>query len=650
MTPSPIWLLAGILTPAFIGLVLMVFGKSLPRRGDWLAGLAVLAQIAGISVSWSEHIDAGFQSVMWTRGWIGTASETTSISVGLIRDTLGLSLSSLAALLIGLLLLNFDLCATEKRPQRIFSGACLSASGACLAWSSLTPWTGMIALSLVLLGAFISLGANWETEANAQFVARFARERAFGLGVALLGGMSLTSSGTPFQWTENAVWAATGANVFAAWLIATGLFLQLQPFPFLGWGVMGNDNLTAKRIVLAQAIPALAAFALLIRIEPQLRAIGVLPHFGWIALGSVFLGSLTGLLNERWQSSASTWASGTFGMAMTALSFAGPWSATAVLVSAVCASSALGFFGSILDTSEKKTVQGTLDAAAWTKMGLFAAAFAGSGFLGFSGAGGILKASIGALVLEPESRGISAASLLTLCQFMLSLLALKLAWLSIRNTGQILVSWVTALSPFLALIAGMGWLWTGTLSGAVFPDQVDLVMVSMLDTVFPNGGKLLGENEFFVGSWMIWGSFAVAFATAYGTCRGVASNGWESLAKKFPRFSGFVSTGYGIDSGTSGVIGGVIWIGSKTYEWLDRRFWQGYLPQAMGWVVRQTGSTVSWLDQQWRQRLDQGVRLGTEGPARALQFIQNGDVQWYLVFAIGFGIAVLIHFLTRGNS
>ena len=38
------------------------------------------------------------------------------------------------------------------------------------------------------------------------------------------------------------------------------------------------------------------------------------------------------------------------------------------------------------------------------------------------------------------------------------------------------------------------------------------------------------------------------------------------------------------------------------------------------------------------------IRRGVEAPAKALQFIQNGDVRWYLLFAVGSGFLILLHF------
>ncbi len=650
MSSTPLWLLVAILTPFVFGCALLAWGQSLPRRGDWLAGLGVLAQIAGLSVSWSELADSGFSSANWVRGWIGSHTEATSIGVGLSRDTLGLAFASLAALLSAVFLLSRDLTLLEKRPQRLYSGACLATTGTALCWLAQTPWTALTGLALIFLGGFITLGADWENEANAQFAARFARERTFGMGLAVLGGLALVSAGAQFSWSSGGAWPTSTTSQLGAWCLAIGLFLNLEPFPLLGWAVSPSQHLPVKRVLFAQVFPAIGSFALLIRMEAPLRAIGVLPHFGWIALASAILASLTGLLQERWQSSLSVWISGAFASAVAALSFSGPWAAASVLVSASCAAAVFGFASSLFELKPAKVAaKGALQAEGWAKVLSFLAAAVGAGFVGFTLAGGELRSVAGALTLEGDSAGVIAGSVITFSRFCLALLAFKLAWFFSRMAKPVFASWASVLTPLLLVIASMGWVWTGTLTGGIIPGDPDRVMVSLFDLVFNAGAKGMNGAEVVTASWMLWGSFVVAFATAYWTCRGPLS-GWEKAARRFPRFSRFVSGGYGIDEGTAHLFWAIRWLGSQINEWVDQRTWKGYLPSSLNWIIRKLGSGAAWLDVQMLKRLDQGVRGATEGPAKGLQQIQNGNVQWYLFFAIGSGIAILLHFLTRGTS
>ena len=649
MSSTPVWLLVAILTPFVFGGALLAWGKSLPRKGDWLAGLGILAQIAGLSVSWSELADSGFSSTNWVRGWIGSHTEATSIGVGLSRDTLGLAFASLAALLCGVFLLSRDLTLLEKRPQRLYSGACLATTGTALCWLAETPWTAMTGLALIFLGGFITLGADWENEANAQFAARFARERTFGMGLATLGGLALVSAGAVFGWNGASAWPANTTSQLGAWCLAIGLFLHLEPFPLLGWPVSPSEHLPVKRVLFAQVFPAIGSFALLIRMEAPLRAIGVLPHFGWIALASAILASLTGLLQERWQASLSVWVSGAFASAVAALAFSGPWAAAAVLVSVSCAAAVFGFASSIFELKQTKAVKGSLQADGWAKIQSVLAAAIGAGLIGFTLAGGELRSVAGALGLEGDSAGVIAGSVITFSRFCLALLAFKLAWFFPRMAKPVFASWTSVVPSLLIVIASMGWVWTGTLTGGVIPGDPDRVMISLFDMVFTANAKGMSGADALTASWMLWGSFVVALATAYWTCRGQLS-GWEKAARKFPRFSRFVSSGYGVDAGTDRVFWAIRWLGAQVYEWVDQRIWKGYLPFSIDWVIRKLGAGTAWLDLQVLRRLDQGIRGSVEGPAKGLQQIQNGNVQWYLFFAIGSGIAILLHFLTRGTS
>jgi hypothetical protein len=51
------------------------------------------------------------------------------------------------------------------------------------------------------------------------------------------------------------------------------------------------------------------------------------------------------------------------------------------------------------------------------------------------------------------------------------------------------------------------------------------------------------------------------------------------------------------------------------------------------------------LDTELSERLVKFLRNGIDIPAKALQLLQNGDVQWYLLFALASGIAIFFHFL-----
>jgi hypothetical protein len=51
------------------------------------------------------------------------------------------------------------------------------------------------------------------------------------------------------------------------------------------------------------------------------------------------------------------------------------------------------------------------------------------------------------------------------------------------------------------------------------------------------------------------------------------------------------------------------------------------------------------MDGHLYEKSGSALRRGVEIPGKLLQLVQNGDVQWYLFFAMSCALAILIHFL-----
>jgi hypothetical protein len=56
---------------------------------------------------------------------------------------------------------------------------------------------------------------------------------------------------------------------------------------------------------------------------------------------------------------------------------------------------------------------------------------------------------------------------------------------------------------------------------------------------------------------------------------------------------------------------------------------------------------VSSLDHGVRERLDHVLRILVDAPAKAVQLMHSGAMQLYLLFAVGFSLALLLHFWGR---
>jgi hypothetical protein len=93
---------------------------------------------------------------------------------------------------------------------------------------------------------------------------------------------------------------------------------------------------------------------------------------------------------------------------------------------------------------------------------------------------------------------------------------------------------------------------------------------------------------------------------------------------------------------------GVRFVESTVVQWNTRiREPLSVLP---GLWLRQLSFAVGQVDRKLVTLLDRVARESVEIPAKALQLIQSGSVQLYLLFTVGFTIAMLLHFWSHMKS
>jgi hypothetical protein len=114
-----------------------------------------------------------------------------------------------------------------------------------------------------------------------------------------------------------------------------------------------------------------------------------------------------------------------------------------------------------------------------------------------------------------------------------------------------------------------------------------------------------------------------------------------------PRFSAFVTSGYGVDVALSRLRAGLAWIGGASARIFDQGMWESKVPELLGRGLRRGAAAFAAADLSLSRGIGTLIRGSVDLPSRALQLIQSGDVQWYLFFAVGSGVAILAHFLTK---
>jgi hypothetical protein len=643
VTQSPALLLLSVLVLTCACLVALTWGRKLPRQADWLVGLGILALFVAGVIGGLRLSEQGFAPEAWSRGWILPHDEPGAITVGVLRDALACGFVVLVSIVSACALIAGGGPARDPRSGRFHAAMGLGAGGTALAWLALTPWLALTGGALAVFGGFLALGARWDGEDEASIAVRFGYERSWGLLLSLLGLCMLAGERAPLTLQHVAGgWAAGDggtAVMLGAALLFFGTAIQLQPFPLLGWVMRESETRCSTRIVISQVLTAWAAFALFTRLEPQFRDMGLFPVLGWLGLVSSALASLAGVFSSSWRLGLGAWLSAGFSLAVAALAFAGPSSGFCVLVGAGLGAAALANFGTALESGGAAPSP----VASWAKFGCAISAAAGTGFAGFVASGGFSR-MVTQMWLQPALVGTGAVIL-----FAYVFLGWKVAWQAIASppasTAPAGLSWVEALASLALVLVSLGLFWSGTLSGGAIPGDPDRVMHSLLTAFFGPGADAWGEEAAIGPSVGVYWAVQVAAIVAAYVTTGRKPEFWPGVSRRVPRFSAFVSSGYGIDAVFMRLRAGLSWLGAASVRLLDRKIWNAWFPEIVGRVARRGAALFAAADLRLSRGLGEAVRAWVESPAKALQLIQNGDVQWYLFFAVGSGLAILAYFM-----
>jgi hypothetical protein len=622
-------------------LVTLAWGRRFPRQGDWLVGLGLLALLVGALISGARLSERAFAAEAWARGWIWPHDAPGAITVGVLRDALGVAFSVLMGLVAASGLLGSGGIARDPRAGRYYAALGLGAGGVALAWFALTPWLALTGCAVAVFGGFLALGSRWDAPAEAANAIRFGYERSWGLLLSLLGLCILAGERAPLTLQQGAGAWSTPANpsvILGAGLLFFGALAQLQPFPLLGWVMRESETRCTARILVAQAFPAWAVFALLVRLEPRFREAGLFPDLGWLGLASSALAALAGLLSSSWRLSLGAWLSAGFSLAVAMLAFNGPSTAFCVALGIGLGASALAGFGTALEVGGPASSAGN-QRASWAKVGCALAAAVGSGFSGFIAAGGLVR-FLSLVWPQPALVGLSAVVF-----FVFAFLGWKVAWQAMALTDSTQAGWAEVMAPYALILFSLGVIWTGTLSGGLIPGDADRVFRSLLELFFGTSGEAWGDDASIgPASGLYWAVQVLAAVTGLLTV-GRRPEFWPGVSRKLPRFSAFVAAGYGFDALFQKLLLGLWWTGGASVRFFDRNLWGSWFPTLLGKGMRRGAAAVALADLRLSRGLGEVIRSWVEAPAKGLQLIQNGDVQWYLFFAVGSGIAILAYFM-----
>ena len=635
---SPLILLSLILLFT-AGILNLFFGKKLPRLGLSGVSLGLLIAIVSLSFSFYELAQTQFQIKSWLRGWIWPKEEMGAITAGLLEDPVGLIMAGLALLVGVFSLLSKSLDDTKLKPERFSAGVALGGAGAALAWISLTPWLSFLGLLVTNFAAFVAFSARWDSKEDSNFSARFAWQRIWGLLFCLLGTAGIASGKAALSWGLSAESSALGVvsfqNQLGGWLLLVGLLIQCEVFPFFSWLLMPSETFPVARAVLGQILPGMAAFAILYRVSPWLSQLGIFPLAGWIALGSLPLVALSGLMQAQWKESLRTLVSLGLIFSFAALSLEGRWISLGIFIAVNLSSAALSIWLTALEVGGPSG-NANRKKAITCKAFMLVSLLGFFGALGFVSAGGMARWFVDAWSVPAVFAALAAGVL------MINLLGWKLFWAATRLKLHTQASWFAVLSPVILFLLTLGILWNGSLTGALLDFPAEKVLPSTLDLMTGKAEEVLSPEG--ISFWLQSGLLGLSFLLSLIFSKRIEDR-WISLAKRLPRFAGFVAEGYGMDRLTLMVEKTLARVGGMTYWLVDQKIWNHFLPFGITGGIRWGAKLSVAGDKKVVSFFARFLRIWIDVPSKMLQLVQNGDVQWYIFFGLGSGLAMLIHFL-----
>ncbi len=625
----------------FSGLAVFIWGKKLPGKGVWLVGAGLLVLLAGFGLDEGLFLKETFRVKVWMVGWIWPRQEVGALTVGVMQDLVGYAMGTLAALVSSTLLFHQFFLSRESCPEKIYASLAISTAGVSLAWNSLTPWLSFSGIALTLLGGIISFGTRSESNLEANNVARFAWERASGFLLAFFGACILTTSRSALLLSHDANWIIQGEHLSSTWvgsiLLVIGLFIQTQPFPLLSGIVSKSEVYAPIRVLLTQAFPAWGAFSLLIRLQPQFLSLGLFPAFGWVALGTCLLAILSGLFQNQWRSALGAWLTAGFSLSITFLAFSSRLSALGMLLGSSLGALCIAAAGNALEEVCTQSLPHQKRATG-LKIASFLGACAGTGVFGFVSAAGGIHWIIQTLQLP------SLIPPFLIVFFLFVLLGWRLSWRVIRLQNVSQASWLSIFPIFIWVFLSLGILWTGTATGDVLLGNPDRLFSSLFSLFFDNQAEFSNPDEYVTASSLYWGILLLAFLSAYWTS-GRKEDLLIRIAGVFPRATGFLASGYGVDQMAFQMMSGVSWLGRSAEGLIDIKIWTQWIPRGLYRGITSISQVLAEIDVQISSSLEGALKRLIEIPAKILQLIQTGDLRWYLVFALSSGFALLLHYL-----
>ena len=602
--------------------------------GDGLLWLSVFLLAGWLAFAWRAHGIWNGEVAIWHRGWVGSPKVVGAIQAGIIRDQVGLLSVSVMTLVVLFIGLNRNMLQGELRKERLFSGFIFGLFGASLTWVSTTIWLSLIGICCASFGGLTCLATRWHEGSVASVAVRYARERVWGILIAMVGSLFLAGSGASFLLQNHEYWTSE----LGAWILAVGILILLSPYPLLGWTVAKTDHFGITQMLGPQIFVGWAAMAILIRYHEQFTAVGVFPSLGWVALASVLITAMGGLVEVDWKKMIARGVSSSLLLSVVLLSMVGQTAGVAFLWGSTISLIVLALCGTrTFDLEERVRPKVAFLFAT------FVAGWFGTGLIFSVASNGLLLVSL------VETRTLAPHLLFFFSYFLVAALIWKVVWkiYSERRSGAGGV--VSEISLLGLLLLASGWVWTGSGSGGVLQNGVDSFMPSFLAGMYSKVSTDGARSE-----WVTL--LAITFLIALGALflayilQFSRRKKWDLVENKFLKFKEVLVDGRALDAFFGNAFNIVLSIENKVEHIVGEVMWQKGILKFVSSFGYRLSIFALWIDRGVVTFVAKTLRISIDVPAKALQLVQNGNVQWYLFFAVGTGLAILAHFLIVWRS
>jgi hypothetical protein len=592
-----------------------------PRRiaMSWVAWFCLIFAVGVAAAVVSEGSGRS-----WGFPFLSLGTPWRELGVGLALDAAGVASALILAGVFGVIFL-IEPAATrsEERVGVRQAAVVLSMSSVTLAWFSDGLWGLLLAQLLAALPGWNILRAagSGAPSARAELATAYSRERAIGWILSALGFSALAAEGVGLVWDSGGGLSASSATLGLV-LLVSGALLQLRVFPALGWAASAAQVEPLTALLVATA-PAWVAFATLYRLQPDLVASGLVPL---LAVPALAFAALT-----AWFSISSRAASSK----IIGLSGAASAVALSVLLLSGRAQGAAAFFcfeliswATVLAVGARDTGGG---ASSLVHRGVAVALTLGwLGGAGFSPGSVLSDALFGAG--QPWEAAVLAIAWLLLGVAALGVLSSPQRYA--EGTPPRRRVWWLSSSAALQLAAS-SLIWSGTFYGGFAEGGAEALGPAVALSVF--GGETTHSTDAVIMVHLIW-TAALLTLTAFGADRRLAS------AEAF-RW-GVAGEGFHIRTGIGRLMDRLCAIQPGVAA-MGRQPWAVFMLNMPKTLLLKLARAVSASDRWTREKIELSARILVDAPGKALQLMQSGSVQHYILFAVGFTLALLVHFWSR---